>query len=263
MKMTRDWRAWHTQRIWASWDCSSWGRKGSGGILPMPINTWRESAKRMEPGSFQRHPVPGQEAVNTNQNTGAPSEHQAVLCGAGWLAQVAQRLLGLLFGDVQKPWAWAPYSGCPCWNRGGPEGHRRPCQPQLFWDSVILRKKDCKICQQIVHGHNTDVKGQVSGQSVEELHFNLTKWSDHGAKQKQSKSKAAGSAEIVWESLITKVGTSLPSSSATNSPHPTSDNMQFLCMNSVCVLQISTILHLSRVSGNLRCMFQKHINSIS
>lgn len=224
----------------------------------MPIDTWRESTKRVEPGSFQWPPVPGQEAVNTNQSPGAPSEHCcAVPCwltGTGCLETVGSPLWRCSEAMGLGPLLWVSLLELG----GGAKGHRRPCQPQLFWDSVILRKKDSKICQQIVHGHNTDVKGRVPGQSFEEQHFNLTKWPDHGAKQKR-KSKAAGNAETVWESLITKVGTSLPSSSATNSPHPTSDNMQFLCMNSVCVLQmhIYTILHFSRDSGNLRCMFQE------
>lgn len=57
----------------------------------MAINTWKEGAKRIEPGSFQCHLVPGHEAVGTKykmqwvQNgTEVPSGHQeALLCHAG------------------------------------------------------------------------------------------------------------------------------------------------------------------------------------
>ena len=40
------------------------------GILPMYRNTWRDSAKRTEPGSFQWCPLTGQAAKGTNWNTG-------------------------------------------------------------------------------------------------------------------------------------------------------------------------------------------------
>ncbi len=47
----------------------------------------------------------GQEAVDTTGAQQVPSDHQEALCyctGDGALAQVAQRLRGLLPGDLQK-----------------------------------------------------------------------------------------------------------------------------------------------------------------
>jgi len=58
--------------------------EAQGGILPMSINTWREDAKRMEPGTLQRCPVPVQTAVGTSWNTGGSlwtPGSTSVLCG--------------------------------------------------------------------------------------------------------------------------------------------------------------------------------------
>jgi len=58
-----------------------------------------------------------------------------VLCSAGALAQVAQRLWDLLLRDSEAacPWAWAPFSGCHCWSRGGPDGTEGPASLSHPW----------------------------------------------------------------------------------------------------------------------------------
>lgn len=58
------------QEGWKSWDHSEW-RKGSyGGNLPVCINTWKEDARRMKPGTSHPCPVTGLEITSTNWNTG-------------------------------------------------------------------------------------------------------------------------------------------------------------------------------------------------
>ena len=42
------------------------GEEKAPGLSSMSANTWREGAKRMEPGSFQWCPVTGQGAMGTN-----------------------------------------------------------------------------------------------------------------------------------------------------------------------------------------------------
>ena len=54
---------------WESWDCLAWRRQGSKEVSSVYVNTWREGAKRTEPGSFQWCPVTGQEAMGTNWKT--------------------------------------------------------------------------------------------------------------------------------------------------------------------------------------------------
>jgi len=75
------WRNWETSSIFRLLILSSEERLRELGlfslqkgrleeILSIYINTWREDAMSSEPGSFQRCPVMGQEAVGTNWNTG-------------------------------------------------------------------------------------------------------------------------------------------------------------------------------------------------
>lgn len=135
-RWSRGWSSSLMRRGWESWD----GRRGSEILL---ISTWSEDAKRMEPISFQRCPVPGQAAVITKWNTGGflwtPGSN-AVLCGAGTLAEVAQKLWNLLLGDLQKlpghdvsaPSALGNHAGVGV----GPKGPRSFCQPQSFWDYI-------------------------------------------------------------------------------------------------------------------------------
>jgi len=49
------------------------------GDLLMSINTCREGAKKMEPGSPQQCPVTGPEATGTNGTQEVSSEHQGTL----------------------------------------------------------------------------------------------------------------------------------------------------------------------------------------
>ena len=90
-----------------------------GGISSMYTNTWKEGAKRMEPGSFQWCPVTGQEAMGTHRHTG-DSLWTLFYCEHHWaLAQVAQRGCGVsLLGDIQKPSGHGPGQlalGGPAW----------------------------------------------------------------------------------------------------------------------------------------------------
>lgn len=71
-------RHWSTSCMrtgWESWDSSAC-REGSGGTLLRYINTWRESAKKMEPGSFWWCSVMGPEAMAQTKPQEVPSEHQ-------------------------------------------------------------------------------------------------------------------------------------------------------------------------------------------
>lgn len=97
-----------------------WLKKTEGGIWSLSINTWKKDSK-MEPGSFQWCPVPGQEEMSTNWSTGSflwKSDSISVLCWNGALAQVAQRL-------------WHP----ALVSLVGSDGSRRSCQPQQVHDS--------------------------------------------------------------------------------------------------------------------------------
>ena len=78
------------------------------GISPVSINTWREGAKRREPGSPHWAPPKGPEAMGTNWNTGGASQTSGntfCYCKGGWaLARVVQRGCGIsLIGDTQEP----------------------------------------------------------------------------------------------------------------------------------------------------------------
>jgi len=55
--------------LWDSPD-SAWRRGGSGETFSMSMNTWKETAAKMEPHSSQGCPVARQEATGTNWDTG-------------------------------------------------------------------------------------------------------------------------------------------------------------------------------------------------
>ena len=68
------------------------------GVSSMYVNTWREGAKKTEPGSFQWCPVPGPVAMGTNWNTG----------GSLWTS-----------GNTFSLWGWSSTgTSCPerLWN---------------------------------------------------------------------------------------------------------------------------------------------------
>ena len=103
----------------------------------MSINTWQESAERMEPSTG-----PGQEALGTDWDTGgslwAP-EAYLWCAGERAAAQAVQRLWGVLLGDLQQPPRHGPGHpalGGPAGARAGKNGHRGPCQAQLFCDPI-------------------------------------------------------------------------------------------------------------------------------
>ena len=116
-----DWRISAVRKAWESWDCWAWRREGSGGILSVYINTWRESAKKTEPGCFQWCPVTGEEAVGTNWN---------------------MRGFVLTSGNIFLLWGWPRTgTGCPerlwslrpwrysktIWTQSWPISSRWPC----------------------------------------------------------------------------------------------------------------------------------------
>lgn len=55
------------------------------GTLPMYSNTWRETAKKIEPSSFQWCPPTGQEVIQTEIQD-LPSEHEKILFIWRWLS---------------------------------------------------------------------------------------------------------------------------------------------------------------------------------
>lgn len=63
-RWSKDWSTPNMRRGWESWGQFSLEKRPRR-ISPKSINTWRESAKRTEPGSFQWLPEGGQEATAT------------------------------------------------------------------------------------------------------------------------------------------------------------------------------------------------------
>lgn len=82
----RWWKDWSTspvRRGWGNWGCSHQRRKDSVGITTAYKYIQIEGAKRMESASFQWWPMPGQEFIGTNWNTGGSiwtSASTSVLC---------------------------------------------------------------------------------------------------------------------------------------------------------------------------------------
>jgi len=104
-----------------SWGCSTYGRKGLGKISAIWINIWREGIKGTEPGSLLWCPVPGQEAMGTNWNTGCSLRTLgALLCCAGDGALTQAAMWGLLLRDLQQPPGRGPgpMLWWPWWSRG-------------------------------------------------------------------------------------------------------------------------------------------------
>lgn len=126
-----------TVKGWESWDCSEWKREMSVCLSLVYINTWREATKRTEPGAFQWFIGTGQEAEDTNWNTGNSTwRTEALLCyaGEGALTQAAQKLWGLLLRDLPK----VPGHGCGHPALGAPAGTGGRTQRSLP-ASAILR----------------------------------------------------------------------------------------------------------------------------
>jgi len=68
-----------------------------------------------------------------------------VLCSDGALAQAAQRLWGLLLGDLPELPGCGPGHpalGVPAGEGAGADGSRRPCQPQQFCDPDEWKKAE-------------------------------------------------------------------------------------------------------------------------
>ena len=132
-----------------SWGCSAW-RKLSG-ISLMSTNTWREGAKRTEPGTFHWCPVPGPEAMRTIGTQEIPSEHQeALLCCVRdrALTQAAQRLWGILLRDLQQPLGCVPGPpalGVPAGTGVELDGPRGPCPLQSLFDSVTFSSQGLTV----------------------------------------------------------------------------------------------------------------------
>ena len=95
------------------------------GILSMYINTWREGAKRMEPGSFQWCPVTGLQAMGTNWNTGGSLQTSGNTFSLWGGPSTGTGCPGRLWS--LHPWrysksiwrqSWATGSMCCCLSRG-------------------------------------------------------------------------------------------------------------------------------------------------
>lgn len=54
----------YMSRTWENWDCSVWGREGSGGSDKCTINT-RGGSKKADPDSSWQSPVTEEEATGT------------------------------------------------------------------------------------------------------------------------------------------------------------------------------------------------------
>lgn len=55
--------------VWECWGLFSLETRGVGGISSVSVNTWREGARKREPGTVQWCPSTGPKAVGTNWNT--------------------------------------------------------------------------------------------------------------------------------------------------------------------------------------------------
>lgn len=82
LKWLTIWSISHTGKSSKNWDFSDWRREGSGGTSFMCTNNWRESTRRMEPGSFQWCPVTRPETVGTKWNSLVPCEIKKHFCTA-------------------------------------------------------------------------------------------------------------------------------------------------------------------------------------
>lgn len=149
-------------RGWERWD----GRRGSG-ILLMCISNWRKDAKRMEPISFQRCPVPGQAAMITKWKRLPLNIRQH--CYVVWCWNIGK---GCPETVESPPWrpseaAW-PWCVCVLWVLWvtiligvGAEGPRSFCQPQSSWDSIkssvsCPHHRNKMYCGRIWNGHGSN-----------------------------------------------------------------------------------------------------------
>lgn len=94
------------------------------GVSSMPINTWREGAKRIGPVFFQCYQVPGQEVAGTKCSTGgflrAPGRSFVL---RDWWSTDTDGLESTeshpwRSSELTWPQAWAPCSGWSCCSRG-------------------------------------------------------------------------------------------------------------------------------------------------
>lgn len=140
INMIRDWSISHMSKGWGSWDCLAWKREGSGEILLMHINTWRESQALFSSAQWQ-----DQRQWTQTETQEVPSEHQETLlyCDGNWaLEQVAKKDCGVsILRDTQKlsrHGAGQPALGDPAWAEVLVDQmtSRGPCQPQPFCDFV-------------------------------------------------------------------------------------------------------------------------------
>lgn len=93
-------------------------KRGLEGFSSMPIDTCREDAKGMEPGSVRWCPVPGQEAMGTNKHRRLSGNTAGVTA----LAQAARGAQGLLWESSSSP---LDVGLGPCWGWGGTRGTLR------------------------------------------------------------------------------------------------------------------------------------------
>lgn len=97
LRCFRDWSISFMRKGRQCHDCSAWRKEGSGGILSMSIDTWRERTESMDSCSFQWCLV--------SRIQEGPSEYQEVLLccvDEKALAQHAQRGCGVFSLEISK-----------------------------------------------------------------------------------------------------------------------------------------------------------------
>ena len=129
--------------LWGTVGLFSMKKIRLGGISSMYTNTWREGAKKTEPGFVQWCPVTGPEAMNRDWNIGGSiwtSGNDSSREGDRALAHVSQRDCGVsLLGDIQSPPGHGPRQpalGGPTWV--GVWTRWRPEVPSNLNCSVVL-----------------------------------------------------------------------------------------------------------------------------
>jgi len=134
--------------VWRGWELQllSWENRRLSGISSVSINTWRERAKRMAPGSAQWYPLPRQESLGTNYSMTSSfwtPGNTSVPCKWWRAGTDCPKAVG--FPRWKSPrshvdvvlgmWSWGCCSRCPCLSRGWARG---PFKPLACCENVIL-----------------------------------------------------------------------------------------------------------------------------
>ena len=147
----RCWRRWSTSPVRRGWQLGLLSLEKRG-IFSISINTWREGAKRLEPGSSSIIQCQEQRQWEQNETQEALTEHQQTsfsCVGDQALAQDAERLWSLhSWTSPESAWVWdlAPQSGCSCQRRGWAGDLQRPLPTLAFPTSLLLCFCDEPAC---------------------------------------------------------------------------------------------------------------------